>query len=480
MIRLPAPSSHRPGLARWSRRLGVVGMITLAALAPMAPAAQAQSTPESMGIPLIRDTEIEAILKADVTPIWKAAGIDTNDAQVHIVGVKDLQAFVAGGQHLFVFSGLIMKTKNPNELIGVMAHETGHMAGGHLARSDELQKGAMATFLITMGLGILAAVAGKGSEGGGAGAGLMYSAGYFAALQMAGYTRIQEASADQAAATYLEKAGISGKGLVDFFSNLSYDEVFANARQNQFLYDHPLTEDRIAALKKRVETAPHYNVVDTPEAMEQHRIMVAKLKAFMNYPEQTYMDYPETDTSFPARYARAIAHYRALDTEKALKLVGDLIAERPQNPYLYELKGQILFESGRTKEAIEPWRQAVTLAPTAPLLKVLYAQALVAQPGTDTLDEAITVLNTAIGEEKGDDSMAWYLAAQAYDRKKMDGMARLASAEQNFHLGQWPAARSFAMRARGLLAANTPEWRQANDIINISEASFTQARGKRG
>jgi predicted Zn-dependent protease len=480
MIRLPAPFSRRFPLARWSRRLGVAGMVALAALAPMAPVAKAQSNPETMGIPLIRDTEIEAILKADVTPIWKAAGIDTNDAQIHIVGSKDLQAFVAGGQHLFVFSGLIMKTKNPNELIGVMAHETGHMAGGHLARADEGQKGAMATFLITMGLGILAAAAAHGPDSGGAGAGLMYSAGYFAALQMAGYSRIQEASADQAAATYLEKAGISGRGLVEFFNNLGYDEVFANARQNQFFYDHPLTEDRIANLKKRVETAPHYNVVDTPEAMAQHQIMVAKLKAFINYPDQTYLDYPETDTSFPARYARAIAHYRALDIEKALKLTSDLIAEQPKNPYLYELKGQILFESGRTHEAIDPWRQAVALAPNAPLLKVLYGQALVAEKGTDTLDEAIAVLNSALGEEKGDDAQAWYLAAQAYDRKGMPGMARLASAEQNFHLGQWPAARDFATRARGLLAANTPEWRQANDIINISEASFIQARGKRG
>jgi predicted Zn-dependent protease len=476
----PSPSSpNRRALPLWGRRLGVTGMIALAALAPMAPAAQAQSNPESMGIPLIRDTEIEAILKADVTPIWKAAGIDPNDAQIHIVGDKTLNAFVAGGQHLFLNAGLIMRTKNPNELMGVMAHETGHMAGGHLARSDELQKGAMATFLVTMGLGLLAALS-KSPDAGAAGAGLMYSAGYFAALQMAGYTRIQESSADQAAATFLEKAGVSGRGLVDFFNNLSYDEVFGNARQNQFLYDHPLTQDRISSLRQRVEPAAHYNMVDTPEAMAQHRIMVAKLKAFINYPEQTYMDYPETDTSFPARYARAIAHYKALETDKALKLIDDLIADQPKDAYLYELKGQALFESGRTQEAIAPWRQAVALAPTAPLLKVLLAQALIAQKGDGSIDEALVALNGAIEAEKGEDSMAWYLAAQAYDRKKMDGMARLCSAEQNFHLGQWPAARDFAMRARGLLTANTPEWRKANDIINISEASFIQARGKRG
>jgi predicted Zn-dependent protease len=479
MIRPSASSQGRRSLLLWGRRLGVAGLIALVAIAPMAPAAQAQSNPDTMGIPLIRDTEIENILKADVTPIWKAAGIDVNDAQVHIVGDKSLNAFVAGGQHLFLNSGLIMRTKVPNELIGVMAHESGHMAGGHLARSDEGQKGAMATFLLTMGLGVLAALA-HSQDSAGAAAGLMYSAGYFAALQMAGYTRVQEASADQAAATFLEKAGISGKGLVDFFNNLSYDEVFANARQNQFLYDHPLTQDRINALELRVTTAPHYKVVDTPEAIAQHQIMVAKLKAFMNYPEQTYQDYPDSDQSFPAKYARAIARYKALETDKALKQIDDLIAERPDDPYIYELKGQVLFEAARTKDSIEPYRQAVKLAPNAPLIRVSLAQSLVAQPGTDTLDEALENLTRAISDEKGDDSMAWYLAAQAYDRKKMDGMARLASAEQNFHLGQWPAARDFAMRARPLLAANSAEWRQANDIINISEASFEQSRGRRG
>jgi predicted Zn-dependent protease len=445
----------------------------------MAPVAQAQSNPETMGIPLIRDTEIEAILKSDVAPIWKAAGIDVNSAQVHIVGDKSLNAFVAGGQHLFLNSGLIMRTKNPNELMGVMAHETGHMAGGHLARSDQNQKSAMATFLLTMGLGVLAAMS-HGEDAGAAGAGLMYSASYFAALQMAGYTRIQESSADQAAATYLEKAGASGRGLVDFFNNLIYEEVFTNARRDRFYQDHPLTQDRINALNTRVTAMAHYNTVDSPAALAQHQIMVAKLKAFMNYPEQTYMDYPDSDQSFPAKYARAIARYKGLETDKAVKQIDELIAERPNDPYLYELKGQVLFESGRTKESIEPYRQAVKIAPDAPLIRVMFAQSLISQPGMDNVDEAIDNLTKANSQENGEDSMAWYLTAQAYDRKKMDGLARLASAEQNFHLGQWPAARDFAMRARSLLVANTPEWRKANDIINISEATFEQMRGRRG
>lgn len=476
----PAPASPPSRFAvAWGRKLGVIGLAAVVALAPMTPVAQAQSNPATMGIPLIRDTEIEAILKADVAPIWKAANIDVNDAQVHIVGDSTLNAFVAGGQHLFLNAGLIMRTKNPNELMGVMAHETGHMAGGHLARSDENQKSAMATFLLTMGLGVLAAMS-HSQDAGGAATGLMYSASYFAALQMAGYTRIQESSADQAAATYLEKAGISGKGLVNFFNNLIYEEVFANARRDRFLQDHPLTQDRINALNTRVTAAAHYNQVDSPEAMAQHQIMVAKLKAFINYPEQTFQDYPDSDQSFPAKYARAIARYKALETDKAVKQIDELIAERPNDPYLFELKGQVLFEAGRTKDSIEPYRQAVKLAPEAPLIRVMFSQSLLAQPTPDATDEAIDNLNKAIAQEKGEDSMAWYLAAQAYDRKKMAGMARLASAEQNFHLGQWPAARDFAMRARGLLDANSPEWRQANDIINISEASFEQARGKRG
>ena len=454
-----ATTGYRRPKALAGTVLGLVAMLS-ATLAPFS--ASAQDAP----ISLIRDTEVEGILHRDADPIFRAAGIDPKAVTIYIVGNEDLNAFVAGGQNLFLFTGMIARTKTPNQLIGVIAHETGHMAGGHLIRGAEGQKQALATYLLTMGLGVLAAVAGSPD----AAAGLIYSSGYFAALTGAGFTRTQEASADQAALTYLEKAGMSGKGIVDFFDNYRYEEVFENARRYKFFQDHPISSERISALQVRAEQQPHFGVVDTPQAQAEHEVMVAKLKAFENLPQQTLIDYPENDNSFPARYARAIAYYRDLQTDRALKLTDALIAEQPNNPYLWELKGQTLFESGRPAEAEPAHRRSVELKPDAPLLRLNLAQALVAQENPQKLQEAISELHHAVNVEP-DNAFAWMLMAQAYDRQGQPGMARLASAEQEFSLGQLSDAKVFAMRARRQLARNSPEWRRATDIVLVSQPS---------
>jgi predicted Zn-dependent protease len=429
----------------------------------LAPISQAFAQDEPP-IRLIRDTEVEAILHKDADPIFRAAGIDPKAVTIYIADDDTLNAAVAGGQNLFLNTGLIARTKTPDELIGVIAHETGHMAGGHLVRTDQGEKQVIATYLLTLGLGILAAATGSPD----AAAGLVYSSGYFAALTGAGFTRTQEASADQAAITYLEKAGLSGKGIVEFFDNYRYEEVFEQARRYKFFQSHPITSERIAALQVRAAQQPHYGVVDTPQALAEHEIMVAKLKAFENHPQQTLNDYPETDVSFPARYARAIAYYRDLQTDRALKLVDAMIAEQPNNPFLWELRGQALFESGRPAEAEPAHRRAVELKPDAPLLRVNLAQALVAEENPTKLNDAIDQLHHAINVE-ADNTFAWLLLAQAYDRKGEGGMARLASAEEEFSLGQLADAKIFAMRARKQLPKNSPEWRRATDIVLVSK-----------
>jgi predicted Zn-dependent protease len=450
-----------PGpLKRLGAALSVAALVSTLA-APAAPV-HAQGGP----ISLIRDTEVEEILHRDADPIFRAAGIDPKAVTIYIVGDDDLNAFVSGGQNLFLFTGMIEKSKTPNQLIGVIAHETGHMAGGHLIRSDVGEKQELATYLLTMGLGVLAAAAGAPD----AAAGLLYSSGYFAALTGAGFTRTQESSADQAAITYLEKAGLSGKGIVDFFDNYRYEEVFENARRYKFFQDHPISSDRITALRVRAEQQPHYNVVDTPQAQAEHDVMVAKLKAFEHLPQQTYIDFPESDTSFPARYARAIAYYRDLQTDKALKLIDALIADQPDNPYLWELKGQTLFESGHPALAEPAHRRSVELKPDAPLLRLNLAQSLVAEENPAKLQEAIVELHHAVNVEP-DNAFAWMLMAQAYDRQGQPGMARLASAEQEYSLGQLSDAKVFAMRARRQLVKNSPEWRRATDIVLVSNPS---------
>jgi predicted Zn-dependent protease len=455
------PSKSRPPKSR-SRR---AWLAAVAAVAFLPSAFGAPAFAQSQHISIIRDTELEEIVHKEGEPMWRAAGLNPDTTRIVLMGDPDINAFTAGGTTIYVNTGLIQATKNPNQLVGVLAHETGHITGGHVAR-ESMYKPALATYLLTMGLGILAAVAGAPDAAGG----LMYSSDYFATLTALTYSRVQEASADLAAAGFLDKAHISGRGLVDFFDNFRYEEVFSDARKYRFFLDHPLTSDRIDSLKSRVEKSAYYNEVDAPEDLAEHAVMVAKLKAFMNAPQQTFVDYKETDTSFPARYARAIAYYRALETDKALKLTDALIADYPKDPYLYELKGQILFESGHPKDAAQSLTQAVALKPNAPLLQIMLGQELLAQEDKSKTDDAIAHLNKAL-EKENDNADAWFLLAQAYDAKGDAGRARLATAEQNFYLGQMRDARSFAMKARETLVKDSTEYRRATDIILASQPS---------
>jgi predicted Zn-dependent protease len=295
-----------------------------------------------------------------------------------------------------------------------------------------------------------------------------------------GYTRTQEASADQAAAKYLEAAGVSGRGLVDFLDEGKYEEVFANAKRDKYYQNHPISSQRVEALDGVVKAKSNYNKVDSPDLSAKHAIMIAKLRGFIDYPQQVLLAYPETDTSYPAKYARAIADYRELKTDQALKEIDALIAEQPNNPYLFELKGQVLYEAGRIKESEAPHRKSVELKPAAPLLQINLGQTLVALDDTSKLDDAIEHLKKAVSQDP-DEPMAWRLLSQAYDRKGDAGLARLAAAEQNFALGQMPAARDFAGRAREMLTKDTPQWRRANDIVQVAEAAVRdQKRGGRG
>jgi predicted Zn-dependent protease len=448
-------------------RLGSA-LLALATLAP--PPVHAQG-----GMNIILDTEIEEILREDATPVFIAAGLNPKDVKLHLVGENIMQAQASAGQHMFVYSGLIKETDNPDELIGVIAHETGHIAGGHMVRSGEMQNAGMKPFLLSMGLGVLAAIAGAPD----AAAALISSSGYFGTLGALGYSREQEARADQAAVTYLDRAGISGKGFVDFFDKFRYEEVFSEARRFPFFQSHPISSERIEALRRRVESQPNYNKADTPEAMAKHELMKAKLAAFMDPPNLTFAKYKETDPSFPARYARAIAYYKALETERALKAIDALIVEQPANPYLEELKGQVLFEAGRTKESEAPLQKAVDLKPDAPLLRVLLAQTLLGLNDKARLDEAVVQLDRALALDK-ENSVAWRLMAQARDSKGQNGAARLAAAEEHFNNGDMNSARIFAMRARELLDKNTPEWRRATDIVLVADPSKDDLRAVAG
>ena len=449
------------GLSRLAFRLSAsVAAATL--VMASASAASAQS--------LIRDTEIEGIIEEWSEPVFVAMGLDPDEVEVLLVNDDQLNAFATRGRIMGLNTGLIVRTKTPNQLLGVIAHEAGHIKNRHTLR-DGAQNAGMQPMLMTMALGALAALAGEP----GAGMALLSSSNYFGTLSALRYMQSQEGEADLTGLRALDRAGISGQGMVEFFENFRAQEVFSDQRRFPYFRSHPLSSARIEALRRPVEAAANHDKLDTPEQLAQHALVLAKIKSFMEAPNATLRDYPASDTSLPARYARAIAWYRDGQTEKALTAVDDLIAGDPENPYFWELRGQILFEEGRPTEAISAHQKAVDFKPDAPLLRINLAHAMLESQDREQLPIALDQLKRAVALEP-ENTMGWRLMSQAYAASGKEGEARLASAEYYFALRRTEQANQFAMRARDMLDRNSIEWRRATDIVLSSGASETDIR----
>jgi len=440
-------------------RRGWLAALTAAMLWAATPViAQAQS--------LIRDTEIEMIIRQGADPILEASGLEPDDVTIMLIADPTLNAFATQGQRMGFHTGLILEADTPNEFLGVLAHEAGHLSGGHTIRGD-LQRAGMRPFLLTMGLGVLAALAGAPD----AAAALIGSSTYFGTLGALRYSRSQEAAADQAAVSALEASGVSGRGLVEFFENFRYQEVFSEERRFPFFRSHPLSSDRIFNLRRRVQEQSHYDMVDSEEALFQHRVMQAKLYAFLNPPANTLQRYPSSDISYEARYARAIAAYRASHIDDAILQIDALLEEHPDNPFLWELRGQVLFEAGRPAEAEPAHRRSVELMPEAGLLRLNLAQAIIALDDRSRMEEAIAELHRSLAYER-DNPFAYLLMSQAYGALGEDGMARLAQAEYHFSIREMDEAQRSAVFARSRLEAGSVPYRRAVDIILATGATF--------
>ena len=442
-------------------------VIAVLMMALLAIPAQAQS--------LIRDTEIEETLRAYTDPILRAANLQSSSVDLYLVNDPTLNAFVTRGQNIFVHTGLILEAQTPNQLKGVLAHETGHIAAGHLVRRDQGNKSAYGAMLIAAGLGIAAILAGEGQ----AGAAILAGSQQFAVIDVLAHSRINEASADQAAANYLDITGQSPEGLVDFFEKFRYQELLSNGRRYPYFRGHPLSSDRIDKLREVVDESPYKDIKDTPEEIEALIMAHAKLIGFIDAPQTVFSKYPETDTSKPGRYARAVAHYRAADLPSALKEINSLIKDEPDNPYFYELKGQMLYESGKGAQAIVPFREAVRLKPSAPLLQIALGQTLIEKDTPESVAEAIKILKSALQKETTN-GFAWYQLSQGYDRIDQPALARYAIAEQAFATGDYQRAKSFALRAQQEgLVPHRAQWRRASDIIVIAETQLAMRKNRR-
>lgn len=416
-------------------------------------------------ISFIRDTEIEHILRTYSTPIFNAANVVPEAVTIGLVREDSLNAFVAGGQNMFFHTGFLMDT-TLGELLGVAAHETGHIAGGHLARSGDAMSNAATIATIFTLLGLAAALgAGRGDVA----AGVMGGGQEAAMRTFFAFTRAQEGSADEAAMMYLEKLGWSSEGLLQMMQKLAGQELLPENRQVEFVRTHPLTRNRIEAIRNFVETKSQNNGKRFPEEFyDMHERMVAKLMGFLR-PSLALRRYSAEDKGIPARYARAIAYYQRGSTKDALDLTDGLIAQEKDNAYFHELKGQILFENGQAADAVIPYRESVRLDPESGLLRASLGQALLEVGDDRFLQEAITHLNAAARIERGS-ALTWRLLSSAYSRADMPPQLAYARAEEALARGDIRAAKYHADHAERMLPAGSPEWIRAQDIRVMVES----------
>ncbi len=446
-----------------------LSVLTAAVVAAFALVAGADAAWAKAGI---RDAEIERILRSYTDPIFKAANLDVGAVNVYIINDDSLNAFVAGGQNVFINTGMIMELDTPNELKGVLAHETGHISGGHLARGPEAMGKAEVPLLIGMLAGVAAIAVGAPDVG----MALLIGSQSVAQREILAYSRVQESAADQAAVKFLNATGQSPRGILSTFDRFADQEALSGYRQDPFVRSHPLSRERIGALQGLVESSPYRDKKDTLKEVTDYQMMRAKLRGFIESPAVVLRRYPTSDRSAPARYARAAAYFRAADLQRALPEIDSLIEERPNYAYFWELKGQILVESSKPKEGVPAYKRAVELAPDEPLIQASYGAALLAASDDGDLTkipEAKKHLKLALQREP-DNGMAWYYLADAYARTGDDAMAALATAERYYAIGQYPQAMNFAQRAQRKLKEGSNDWQRANDILAISQTAASR------
>jgi len=430
-----------------------------------------QAHAQSPRIPTIRDAEIEQLLRDYTQPVLRAAGLAKQNISVTVINDRSFNAFVMDGRRIFVNAGTLMDSKTPNEVIGVLAHETGHIAGGHLSRLREQLAAAQTASIIAMLLGIGAVVAGARSGGADSGVG---SAGMAAILapqealrrSLLSYQRNQEEQADRAAVRFLTATGQSTKGLYDSFKRLSDQSLYSASRADPYQQSHPMPAERVAALQTLARASPTWNKTDSAELQLRHDLARAKLYGFIDRRDSVARRYPFSDSSLPGRYARAIATYRHGDLRNAVAQIDALIQAMPRNAYFHELKGQALLEGGHPAEAIAPLRRAVQLAPTPALIQILLAQALIATQNKAHAEEAASLLRVALNREP-EVPEAYAQLAMAYGRKGDLAHADLASAQAAFYRGDARTARQLATRAKSRLPVGSPAWVRADDLANI-------------
>lgn len=468
--RMPANMTRSPAMRSASRSVqsALKSLLALtASLILMAHPALAQS--------VLRDAETEALFRDMVSPLVAVSELKSDDVEVVLIGDEQVNAFVAGGQRIYIYSGAIATAESANEIQGVLAHELGHITGGHILRFGEGASAAGNISILSLILAAAAVAAGAGDAGMAIlGAGQQAALGKFLA-----FSRVQERSADAAGARYLSAAGITGKGSIEFFKKLqNYEFRLGIPQENSYSRTHPLTGERISVLQDTYEADAAWDTPSNPDLEERFKRVQAKLIGYTSDPAATLRKYPETDQSIPAHYARAYAWHKSAYPDRALGEARTLLKAAPDDPYFLELYGQILLESGRAEEALGSLRRAVELTNNQPLIASLFGHALIATEDESNFDEAERVLKAAVARDNRN-PFAWYQLGIVYERDGDTARANLASAERFMLMRNYAGALRGAEVAMAAIPTGSADWIRAQDISLIARAEMEEQRDKK-
>jgi predicted Zn-dependent protease len=455
-----------PWVTRRLRRAFATLLAGALTTAPLAPA-------HAQRLSFIRDAEIENTIRTFATPVFNAAGLNARDIRVHLVNDPTLNAFVAGGMQMFLNTGLLIRTEHAGQVVGVIAHEAGHVTGGHLARFREQLRSFQIQHILAAVLGTAAAVGaatatrdrrdpGGGGQVGGNPMALPAIATGMVERSVLAYSRDMEQSADQAAVQFLDRARLSARGLGEFLRVLAEQELLRSSQQDAYLRTHPISRDRVDFVERHLAGSRYKDASPSPAFIEMHQRMRAKLLGFLD-PARALSTYREGDNAIAARYARAIAYSRRAEIPRSLALLDSLLRDRPNDPYFLELKGQILLEASRPREAIPYYERALRVLPEESLILTALAHAQIESNRPELLQPALATLERS---RRADalNGETWRLLAIAYSRANQPGQSSLASAELSLLRGDRPAAKNFAERAIRELPPGTPAALRAEDI----------------
>lgn len=460
-----------PVLGRILRKAGTLFMAAAIAL----PSLTAPSAAQGRKIPVVQDAETEELLRDYAAPIFKAAGLPQGQVEIILVNENTFNAFVPDARRMFINVGVLMEAETPGEVIGVIAHEAGHIAGRHLVRLRTALANAQIMTVVGMVLGAGAMAAGVSSNSSGAtggGAAIAMGAPGIGQRSLLAYQRGEEAAADKAALRYLEMTGQSAKGMLRTFERFADQQLFSAKYTDPYAQSHPMARERYNALEEQARKSKYFDKPAPPALQSRHDMVRAKLTAFTSHPNAVARLYPRSDTSMPAQYARAVAAMRS-SGRAAVKDIDALIAKQPDNPHFHELKGQALLESGNPKAAIPSFQRAVQLRPNEGQFLIWLGYAMVGANEPSLLAEAERILKNGIQRDPNS-GIAFSQLAIAQGRQGKQAEADVSTAQGMMMAGDFQAAKRYAARAQKNLKPGTPAWILADDILTYTPPALNR------